>query len=143
MSNKTTWIEQEIEILRDSCEVIPAENMFCFSIINREYFEQKVEIRKSKLKPRRSRIKRIYPRFRRGMVKNWKRLRFAPVNKSIRGVSSLSQKKLRILKELSEKESKCPNNVAISIGATLEDQLPEKISYQDVGKGVIHPCDSS
>jgi soluble lytic murein transglycosylase len=126
--------KEKVEALEELCRVSPTENVFCFSVINREYFEEKVKARKERVADSapRTRLRRVFPKIKKGKVSNWVELRFASVAASLRGVQGLTDANLNLLKDVAIKEKQCPNNVAISIAATLEDKLPEKAKLDEI-----------
>ncbi len=127
--------KDEVEGLEESCRLNPTDNLFCFSIINRDYFEEKVKTRKERIASAASRkLRRVYPKIKKGKVSNWAEMRMASVAASLRGVAALSHANLNLLKDLAIKEKACPNNVAISIASMLEDNLPDKAKLEDVAK---------
>ena len=126
--------EKETDKLTNECHQNPTDNLFCFSVVNYSYFSRKVEIRKAAKRVSKRRRKRVYPKFKKENVSNWIELRYASVSQTLRGVASQKPKRLELLKKQALEESKCPNNIAISIAATLEDGLPEKSSLNEIGK---------
>lgn len=117
-----------------NCTEKPDENPFCFSIVNQGILE--ANARKPLVPNRRParRHQRTRIRISHGEVKNWEEVRSAPINSLLRAMRSLSPAELRKLNEVSRAEETCPNNVAIALAATLEDDLPEKISPQELAE---------
>ena len=62
----------DTEALEESCRRNPTDNLFCFSVINREYFEDKVKIRKERasIASGSRKLRRVFPRLRKGKVQN-------------------------------------------------------------------------
>lgn len=129
--------KEDVDSLEEGCRRSPTDNLFCFSVINREYFEDKVKTRKDRatiVQQAQRRLKRVFPRLRKSKIQNWVELRFASVSASLRGITALNLQNLNLLKDAAIKEKQCPNNVAISVAATLEDRLPDKAKFDDIGR---------
>lgn len=121
---------KEKTALIKSCETEPDKNIFCFGILKADYFKKAVAARSRTRKSRRQ--KHLSPKFVNGQIKNWIELRFSPHHASLRSLGRLSEEKLSILEELAKKEDKCPNHIAISLAATLEDLLPDRANALDI-----------
>lgn len=124
--------EEEKGKLSEQCQKSPTDNIFCFSILNRDYFDEKVRVRDENLRPSQRHPKRITVKFKKDKLKNWQQLREAPVSSLVKTLSSLSLPKLTKVKEAALNEKSCPNNPSIAVAAVLEDFLPGKVDHQDL-----------
>lgn len=114
--------------LESSCRSDIGHSPFCYSITNFSELEARREALKAKQKSR-SFPRILRPQFKNGMVSNWIELRFSPVMSSLRGLSRVKPQEIETLRSKALTEETCPNNIAISLAAFLEDQLPTKTSY--------------
>lgn len=137
--------EKEHKALLARCAEKPDENLFCFSYLNFEKLESDVKTKRKKGPPR---AKRLRAKIAKGEITNWDDLRATPVNALLRGLSALSPREQRLVREKAEAETRCPNFVAPALAATLEDELPEGISplelaglYQKGGVCPMEPAD--
>lgn len=124
---------EEAEALRTSCKTSPADNLFCNSINRGESLEKRIRSRQrviKKYEPPQIPVAEI--NIVDGKVPDWKRLRKTPVKHLLKGLVALSLEDLNKLKKLAMRERKCPNNLAVSVGATLEDYLPDQVSPKDI-----------
>lgn len=71
----------------------------------------------------------IAPRFSKEQITNWNQLRKSPIPNLLKGFLALEKTQLLELAEISQKENRCPNNVAVATAATLEDYLPDEIPF--------------
>lgn len=124
--------EEEDGKYRKGCRRAPTENVFCFSVLNREYFTEKADKEKQHQGHHRKKITRLYPKIRKGEVKNWTALRKASVRSTLTAVAKLTPKSLAKLEKLALKETKCPLNIGISIASAYEDLLPSKAKLEQV-----------
>lgn len=115
---------EELGKLKESCNNEPEKNLFCFSILNYSYLDERRK-KKAEPGPRPPRVQRIKPQFNRsGAITNFAALKAAPVSATLGAVAQLSKARLESLKKLALAETKCPNLVAISVASALEDHLP-------------------
>jgi soluble lytic murein transglycosylase len=123
---------EESEELLDTCHAAPDQNIFCYSVLNREALEAKGRSIASKPSGVTRAGYTVHPRFRHHRVSNWLELRFASVGPLSRGVGSLRPSELSEIKRMALAEAHCPNNVAIAVAATLEEQLREGLAYDEI-----------
>lgn len=118
-----------------NCQATPAASVFCFSVLNREKLEARAkEVQKEGL-PTRYQGKTYRPRFgAKHQVLNWGDLKGAPVPGLLRGMPKGQAGPMKALKLMALREGECPNNPAVAIAATLEDRLPEKVGYDEIGR---------
>jgi soluble lytic murein transglycosylase len=118
--------------LREQCDLNPISNIFCFSIVNYDQFEEK--LKKLKLPPAKTGVASVRPRVTGGKIRNWRQLKSAPVGLLVRGLSATRPADLRRVERAALREKKCPNNIAIAIAATLEDYLPDRIEPSELAQ---------
>ncbi len=124
---------EERVMLEDACVGNPEKNIFCFSVLNYQYFEDKKTQLREAVVPRR-RVKRVTPAFnKKGAITNWNELKFAPVASLLTPVSQLSTSRFALLKKKVLADHTCPLNVAIAAASALEDKLPAQASRKDIG----------
>jgi soluble lytic murein transglycosylase len=70
------------------------------------------------------------PIFVKNKIQNWTVLRKAPVPNLLKGLLPVNREQLVWVANRANQEKKCPNNVAVATAATLEDYLPEEVSYE-------------
>jgi len=125
--------EDELQAALDGCKKQPQENPFCYSIINIEELESKFKSKKletAKVKKRRVHLSvRINGK---GEILNWKEVRSASVATLLRSFNNLRKKNLDIVKTYSIRETECPNNAAVALAATLEDDLPNDVAIDEI-----------
>jgi soluble lytic murein transglycosylase-like protein len=115
--------EQE---LKKSCELHPAENPFCYIVMNRERLD--AQLKQALKTPILRSNGTIKPKIVRGKVKNWVELRFSPISALIRGVATLKPTDVEKVVKLALADPHCPNNIAVAVATQKEDDLPnEKI----------------
>lgn len=115
---------EEITKVKESCNNEPEKNLFCFSILNYSYLDDKRR-RKAEPAPRPPRIQRVKPQFdKKGNLTNFPALKSAPVSGTLGAVAQLSKARLETLKRAALVDTKCPQNIAISVASALEDHLP-------------------
>jgi soluble lytic murein transglycosylase len=127
--------EDEQAQLDTNCRTTPQASVFCFSVLNRaRLIEKTKEVEKESAPVRYT--GRIYrPHFdSKNKLLNWAELRSAPVQGLLRGMPKGQKSKINALKLAALRESECPNSVAIAIAAVVEDQLPNKVSFDEVGR---------
>ncbi len=71
----------------------------------------------------------LTPTFSKSTILNWTSLRKTQIPNLLKGFLGLTQPELFLIANRSIKENRCPNNTAIATAATLEDYLPDNISY--------------
>jgi len=79
------------------------------------------------------RLPRVRPRFVNGKVQNWNDLRSASITGLVKTLPRVGGKQLKTLVDLALSEAQCPNNVAVALAATLEDDLPDKADAGQIG----------
>lgn len=124
----------EVSEMERDCHTTPDLNPFCFAIMNRDLLDQKTGPRKVASITGSRRSHAVRPRFYRRKLSNWLELRFAPLNPLIRGVASVRPSDLEQVRRMALAETQCPNNAAIAVAATLEDQLREGLEYEDIAR---------
>lgn len=118
--------EEETQSLKARCQAPNAENIFCHAIQRREVLEKRIRARERTVKKfTPPQITAAEVKVVDGKVTNWKQLRKTPVKSLLKGLVGINQEDLMLLKKLALKESRCPNQVAVSVAATLEDRLPD------------------
>ncbi len=120
---------EESQGLQTSCRMNPLDNPFCYSVLNFEALEEKLKKPRVQVKAQPPVVK---IKFRRGRLQNWTEIRGVGVQPLLKTVSATSPRELVILKKRALSEKQCPNNLAIAVAATLEDQLPEKMAYREI-----------
>lgn len=127
------------------CREVPGSSLFCYSV---NHFDELEKQRKTyqTSSQRRPRIKKVKTQIKKDQVLNWIELRFSPVMATLSSLKRLKKNEVEILKGMALKETACPNNIAVSLAAFLEDDLPEKIQYQTIAelyqKGAQCPPDN-
>ncbi len=121
------------EDLLDTCHAAPDQNIFCYAVQNRDALETRGRIKPAS-KPTYfvKSSHTVRPRFHRRRLTNWIEMRFASVGPLIRGVSGVRPSELYEIKRMALAEQHCPNNAAIAVAATLEDQLREGLGYEEI-----------
>ncbi|NBX75834.1 MAG: hypothetical protein EBQ92_04725 [Proteobacteria bacterium] len=119
--------------LEQSCRSDSRHSPFCYSLLNFSTLEARREAAKTKQKRKNfSRI--LVPKFKNGTVSNWLDLRFSPVISSLRGLNRSKPEEIESLRKKALAEEACPNNIAISLAAFLEDGLPNKTTYSAIAE---------
>jgi len=124
---------EEATAYKDACQKDPSENIFCSTMNRTETLDKRIRARiktPKKYEPviiRASDIQIVN-----GKVQGWNKLRKEPVKSLLKGLLPLSFEDLQIVRKAAFKEKKCPNNLAVSIGATLEDYLPDRVNPRDI-----------
>ena len=125
----------EAEDYVSDCKENPADDLFCFSVINKDALDQKGRgISKSAKAVFCPKNLVVVPHFHRRKITNWSELRSAPVPAVLKGVGTLSPSELQKVRKMALDEKRCPNNVAIAAAATLEELLPDRIDPEEIGK---------
>lgn len=126
---------EDAQKLIKGCHENPAGNLFCFSVTNYDLLEQKYRNRPREggggSKGGRASVR---PRFKRKKLANWNELRGASVAANLKGLGAISPSEIGKVKAAALAEKKCPNNAAIAVAATLEDQLPDRIDFDELAK---------
>jgi len=126
---------EDAQKLIKGCHENPADNLFCFSVANYDLLEQKYRNR-----PReggggsKGGKASVRPRFKHKKLSNWNELRGASVSANLKGLGAISPSEVGKVKAAALAEKKCPNNAAVAVAATLEDQLPDRIDYEELAK---------
>lgn len=106
------------------CRKDSGSSPFCYTVLSREFLEQKHKQRPKRSKSVRFGFGNFRPRFSKGTLGNWERLKQSNVNYMIKTFSKLKSEQIQIIKANALSDQSCPNNPAIAIAATLEDFLP-------------------
>ena len=126
--------EDEKQELEDGCAKEPSQNPFCFAILNRDSMEEKLH---PKPDPR-SGHPHVRPHFSsgdsEGEITNWEELRADSINHLLKTFANLKLSRLEQIKSAALAESHCPNNAAVAIAATLEDELPEGEDFGELAQ---------
>jgi soluble lytic murein transglycosylase len=121
--------------LDTNCRTTPQASVFCFSVLNRARLMEKTKEVEKEAQPARYSGKSYRPHFDgKNKLLNWSELRAAPVQGLLRGMPKGNRSKLNALKLTALRETECPNSPAIAVAAALEDQLPKKITFDEVGR---------
>jgi len=126
---------EEAQKLIKSCHENQSDNLFCFSVVNYELLEQKLRARpREGANNGKGSRAMVRPRFKRSKLVNWHELRSATVAANLKGMGAISPSELNKVKAAAIAEKRCPNNAAIAVAATLEDQLPDRTSLEDLAE---------
>lgn len=127
------------------CRETPAFSPFCYSVNHFEELEKQRKTYQSGSQ-KRPRLKRVKAQIKKERILNWIELRFSPVMATLSSLKRLKKNDIELLKGQALKEKACPNNIAVSLAAFLEDDLPEKVNYQTIAelyqKGAQCPPDN-
>lgn len=126
-------IESEAARLKEECQTAPQKSIFCASINRSDVLERRIRARSrppEKVTPRS--LQPIWIEFRDGKIQNWRHVRGANVRSLVKGLGGISFDVLNLLAQEALKYPYCPNNVGSAVAASLEDYLPENISYAQV-----------
>jgi soluble lytic murein transglycosylase len=125
----------ELSKLQTNCREMPEASVFCFGILNKEKFDKKVKEVEQINRSNPYMGKAVRAQFdKNNEILNWKELQGAPVQGLLRGMPKGAKAKMTSLKSRALRETECPNTPAIAIAASLEDQLPKHISFDEVGR---------
>ena len=117
------------------CAATPEISVFCFSVLNRERLVAKTKERDREMSHGRRRRTTVHPRFNaKNELMNWKEIKGATVASLLRGLPKNSTPKMTALKMAALREMECPNTPAIAVAALLEDRLPEKADFEEIGR---------
>jgi soluble lytic murein transglycosylase-like protein len=117
------------------CEAMPHASIFCYSVTNRNRFETRLKEIELELAPKKYQGRPIRPRFnQRNELLNWSELKDAPVAGLLKGLPKKSKAKLQAIKVAALRETECPNRASIAIAASLEDRLPNSVSFEEIGR---------
>ncbi len=125
---------EDAQRLIKGCHENPADNLFCFSVTNYDLLEEKWRHRPREQGPAKTGRQSVRPRFKKKKLVNWTELRWSTVAANLKGMGSVSPLELGKVKAAALAEKKCPNNAAIAVAATLEDQLPDRIDIEEIAK---------
>ncbi len=124
---------EEIAALKEGCQKDPSENIFCSTINRGEALEKRIRARnRVPKKPEPVNIRPSEIKIVDGKVQNWKKLKKEPVKSLLKGLLNFQLDDLQVLRKAATKEKKCPNNVAVTVAATLEDFLPDRANPRDI-----------
>ncbi len=117
------------------CEKDPQKSLFCHGVLNRtRLIAQTLEASRA-MSTKRYRGRPYRAQFSaKNQVLNWNEIRKAPVQGLLRGMPKNSLPKMQALKALAMRETECPNFAAVAVAASLEDQLPETVSFDEIGR---------
>jgi len=142
---KRTATADKMKDFEAQCSKNPGLSPFCYSVNHFEKLERQRKNHKS-ISRKKTRSKRVKALFKKEEITNWIELRFSPVMATLSPLKSLKTNEIALLQVAALKETSCPNNIAVSLAAYLEDDLPLKASYQTIGelyqKGAQCPPDN-
>lgn len=118
--------------LKAECKKSPHENLFCSSIVQRDMLEETGKNAPLNEKEQNRRSFSVRAKFSKTKLLNWREIRFASVPSLLRGLTTINVKEIEYIKKQTLKETHCPNNMTIALGAFLEDRLPDRISLQEI-----------
>lgn len=124
----------EVSELERACHVDQHENPFCYPILNHEVLDEKTRPLGKPASNLLGQKGTIRPRIQRRKVTNWMELRFGSLSPLIRGMWATRPSDLDRLRKLAKGEKRCPNNIAIALAATLEDQIVEGMPLEEIGE---------
>jgi soluble lytic murein transglycosylase-like protein len=116
---------EEETLLRGACKTKTNNNPFCYAVNNFDRFERQLKSREFHAPSEKKIPPPVMAQFnKKGKVTNWRALRSAEVPNLLRGLLASTPSEIQQLKALALKEKRCPNNISVSLAATLEDKLP-------------------
>lgn len=125
--------ESEVASLKQGCQTNAADNIFCNSMNRGDVLDKRIRARIKT--PRSVEVTPVRPaeiEIVDGKVPNWQKLRRVNVKSLLKGLLGKPIEDLQILKKLAVRERRCPNNMAVVVGATLEDFLPDKAMPSEI-----------
>jgi soluble lytic murein transglycosylase len=127
--------QDEETTLRSSCQKKDNDNIFCYAVNNFDRFERQMKAREYHVPGEKKIPPAVVAVFsKQGKPTNWGALRNADVPNLLRGLLTATPVELNRLKAKAIRERRCPNNIAVAIAATLEDNLPNNVSTEDIAK---------
>ena len=128
-------IPEEWIPLRDGCQKKPDSNLFCYSYVHSDTLDKKIKNKVRVYKPifNKPAIP-LNPKFSGNKVINWRELRNAKMKPLLAGLAPLQYAQLEVLAKLALKDKRCPNAVAVGVGASLEDFLPDQANPDEIAK---------
>ncbi len=123
----------ETSEMERSCHVDQSENPFCYIVLNHEELDENIRL----IKPTTNILGQkgtTRARFHRRKLTNWLELRYGSLSPLIRGMWGTRPSDVEILRKMAKKEPHCPNNIAIALAATLEDQISEGVGLEEIGE---------
>ncbi|HMS43713.1 MAG TPA: hypothetical protein PKE69_26020, partial [Pyrinomonadaceae bacterium] len=123
----------ELKLIISACTKTSEANFFCPLYLNVDKLNQAKTDRRNKQRPPPKKGPTVKIKIKNKAIENWKELRTATVNSLIRSLNRMQAKDIPIVEKQVEDEKECPNNVAIALAAYLEDNLPEKRTYEQIG----------
>lgn len=110
-----------------------SENPYCPSILKQKSLLKIRDLRQRTRTPIEIRpVIPIKPEVDGATIKNWSELRKSQVPQLLKGFLASSSQELNLMKAKALKETRCPNNAAIALAATLEDFLPTDADPKDI-----------
>lgn len=129
---------QSAQHLKDECRHHHS-NPFCPSFLKGKTLFEIREARSRIYTPVEIRpILPVKPDIHEGKIKNWRDLRNAEIPQLLKGLLASSSAELTLLKNAALKETRCPNNAAIALAASLEDFLPNDANPGDIAALYFH-----
>ena len=125
--------QESAQQYHQGCQDNLQHSPFCFSVLNFFQLEARRLIQQD-LPKRKTTSKSISPKIKKDSITNWIELRFSPVVATLRGLNRVKPTDIELLKTKALAETACPNNIAVSLAAFLEDQLPSQVSYSLLGQ---------
>lgn len=125
----------QVKELETNCRTTPQASVFCHGVLNRMQLAAKAKELEKELLPIKYQGRTYRAQFNaKNRVLNWNQIKGAPLTGLLRGMPKGTRSKMRALKQLALRETECPNNIAIAVAATMEDQLPKKITFDEIGR---------
>ncbi len=124
----------DVSEMERSCHVDQNENPFCYPFLNHEELSEKTRTLGRPASNMLGHKGTIRPRLQRRKVTNWLELRFGSLSPLIRGMYATRPSDTDKLRKLAKEEQRCPNNIAIALAATLEDQIVEGVPLDEIGE---------
>jgi len=126
------WLKGQLsnksdETLLKNCQNKPEHSPFCYSVTHFSELEERTKSASSQ--KRKTGPRTVVPKFKKNENTNWIELRFSSVGALLRGLGRVKNTEIDYLVKKALEETHCPNNIAISLAAFLEDELPKNISY--------------
>jgi len=127
---------EEISELKAACRKGAQENIFCFSFLRSDRLDQKIKekMRIPEPSPPKPPIESIPVKYAKNRIINWRELRRADIPPLLKGLQNFELKQLRTIAGRALAESRCPNNIAVAVAASLEEFLPDKKLAIEISK---------
>lgn len=130
---------EELAALKQTCNKSPKENPFCPSYrLAKQILKQAEDSRRVAIPPEPKIIVGATFTITGKKIQGFRSLRREKIPVLLKGLESLPQETLRTIARIALAENKCPNHVAITVAATLEDYLPDQVSAKEIAKLYEH-----